>query len=168
MLIPAGSEFTVVFQGSATLLKSMDEIISEMTPFLSNNNLTVNSSNVAGSGALSIVTLGAFGVDVVTLDLSTAGDTDDITVTSEVAQAYQLVTKANPVSISIPQIGGTLTGQSAPSGISPTGIEDTISGFFGKLQTAGTSLLIGLAAVVIIVLLIVAYGPNVKHVASAL
>lgn len=144
----------------------MDEILAEMTPFISNNNLTVNSTSVAATGVLSIVSLGAFGVDVVTLDLNANSDTDDITVTSQVSQAYQIVTKASPVSISIPQIGGSSTGQVAPSGISP--LSNPVADFFSNIFKAGGTVLIGLAAVVIIVLLIVAYGPNVPKISGKL
>jgi hypothetical protein len=166
--IPQGAPFQVVLQGQTTLTKSADEILAEMTPYLSSNGLSVLSTGVAASGALSFISLGAFGSYIATLNIQSYSDTDDITVTNEVAQAYQLVTKLTPLSISVPSISGSSTGQPSPSGITTSSIGDSISGFFTQLETAGTSLLIGLAAVVIIVLLIVAYGPNVKHVAATL
>jgi hypothetical protein len=165
--IPQGALFQVVLQGQTTLTKSPDQILAEMNPYLSSNGLSVLSTGVAASGALSFISLGAFGSYIATLNIQSYSDTDDLTVTNEVAQAYTLVTKLAPLSISVPSVSGSSTGQPSPSGVSPSSIGDSISAFFAKLETAGTSLLIGLAAVVIVVLLIVAYGPNVKHVAAA-
>jgi hypothetical protein len=168
MLIPAGTNFQVIFQGQTTLTKSPDEILAEMTPYLSNGNLSVQSTSVAASGVLSTISLGAFGSYIATLNLQSANDMDDSQVIALVSQAYNLITKNNVLSVSVPQIGGQQTGQAAPSGVTVGGIGDAVSNFFSSLKSAGASLLIGLAGIVIIVLLIVAYGPNVKHITGAL
>lgn len=55
-----------------------------------------------------------------------------------------------------------------PIGNVSKGIFDTVGGFFSGLKTTAISLLIGIAAIIILVLILAAYGPNVKHIAGAL
>ena len=162
--IPAGTQFDVIVNGQEGLLTGgATSIVENMIPYLQNAGLTFYGNTVTHSSILSSLVPGPFSADIV---VESSADTDDQTVIANVAQAYNLVTKGNAI-ISVPYVGGQSTGQPGQASNAANSVGDAITQFFAKLQSLGTSLLIGLAAVVIVVLLIVAYGPNVKHIAAA-
>lgn len=165
--IAQGVTFTVILQGQSTLLKCDKEVLAEMSPYLNNYNLSVLSTSIDTEdfGAFSCLYPGNFHA---TLMLQSGQDTDDSTVSGEVTQAFSIVTKSSPISVSIPIVAGQPTGQPGAPADAISGVGDSISNFFSGLQSGAKTLLIGLAAVIIIVLLIVAFGPNVKHVAGTL
>jgi hypothetical protein len=167
--IPGGSVVTVILQGQTTLTVGADTILTNMAPYLQNLGINVLQSNVPISidNALATIFPANFSA---TLSLQPISDTDDLALSNAVSQAYFLVTKSAPQGVSVPLVGGQVTGQPG----SPSAVQgcndpnaDFITAALCKLQSAGTALLVGLAGVVIIVLLIVAYGPNVKHIAAA-
>jgi hypothetical protein len=168
--IAAGSQVAIILQGQSTLLKCDKEVIAEMTPFLSNFNLAVLQSDIQSEdfGAYSCLYPGNF---TATIMLQPGTDTDDSSINSEVSQAYSLVTRASPIAISVPSVNGQPTGQ--PTGGGGTSSDavssatDAISEFFKNLKSTGTAILVGLAAVIIIVLLIAAFGPNAGAIARA-
>lgn len=84
-----------------------------------------------------------------------------------------------PISASVTAVQTPGASQATPTGLpglSPGGvggegpgssIADTISNFFSQLTSAAKTLLIALVAIIILVLVLVAYGPNVSKVATA-
>jgi hypothetical protein len=168
--IASGTYFNAVMEFNPLLLKSNDEVLAQMTPYLSNDNLGVISTTLASTGILHSVSLGLFGAVNATIQLQAASDTDTDTVRSQINQAYNLVTKGYPLSVSFPVIAGQSTPEQTPSNTPSCGDPnaDFLTNIICQLKTAGTALLIGLVGVVIIILVLVAYGPNVKHITGAL
>jgi hypothetical protein len=118
-----------------------------------------------------------FQADVQVLCLSAFAQASD--VASLVAAAFYAVTGNYPTSVSAVSVtapGGTAAATGSPAltataagGSSAGGgtVVNGISSLFSSLGTAGTSLLIGLAAIIVLVLVLVAYGPNIGKIAKA-
>ena len=108
-----------------------------------------------------------------TIKMQTYYDVDTSDVATIVSQAFETVTQQTPNQITVPSYTtgsnavATATGQAAATNTGTQGIADAIAKFFSDLTSAGKSLLIGLAAVIIIVVALIAYGPNVGSIARA-
>jgi hypothetical protein len=98
-------------------------------------------------------------------DYNTADDVGSI-----VANAFYTVSGSYPT-ISAISVNGFSTGQSAaggPGGVQPgRGFSDYISDFFGGLKTDTTIALVVIVGIVVLVLVLAAYGPNVGGIARA-
>lgn len=174
--VSAGQAVGVVLQGRSKLGLTDSAIFAQMPPYLQNEGLSFLDSSIDAEDTTALYGLPGFFQGTITV--APNGDSDTDTISAQVSQAYVLVSKDQPLNVSIPNVGGTSTGLGTPqlpgsasavqasaiSAASSTG--NAVANFFSTIKSAGTSLLIGLAAVVIIVLLIVAFGPNVKHIAA--
>jgi hypothetical protein len=98
--------------------------------------------------------------------------TDTGAIASDVAIAFSEVTQQTPSQITIPSFtppGGAAqgTGQAAATPTATQGIADSISNFFANITSTVKSLLIGLAAIIVLAMILIAYGPNIGRVAEA-
>lgn len=175
--ISSGSQFTVNLSGNSLMLKSDSEVVSEMTPYLSSDGFLLLSSSISSTDIFHFLGAGPMNA---TMIMEAQQDTDADTVSYAVRQAFIIVTKSPPISVDVSSVstayapsaglGGQVLGAAQSTGQPATQqaqtLGDYIGGFFSKLQTAGVTLLVGLFAVILIVLLIVAFGPNVPKIAK--
>jgi uncharacterized membrane protein YeaQ/YmgE (transglycosylase-associated protein family) len=168
--IPSGTYFNATMEFNPVLLMSSDQVLANMSPYLQNSGLGVVSDSLSSTGILHSISLGLFGAVNANLQLQANSDTDTDTVRSAINQAYNLVTKDYPLSVSIPTIGNQSTGEQVPSNTSSCSDPnvDFFTNLFCQIKSGGTAILVGLVGVIVLVLILVAYGPNVKHVAAAL
>jgi hypothetical protein len=117
-----------------------------------------------------------------TLSIQVFSSEDTSQLSSDVQAAFAFVTGQTPTQITIPSYtppGGaaTPTGQVAPTptaaqsasnaaSSATSAVANTISSFFTQLTSTAKSLLIGLAAVIIIVVALIAFGPNVGSIVN--
>ena len=118
-----------------------------------------------------------FQADIQVLCLSAFAQASD--VASIIANFFYTVTGNYPTSVSAVSVtppGGNVGATGSPAlsttavgGSSAAGgtVVNGISSLFSSLGTAGTNLLIGLAAIIILVLVLIAYGPNIGKIAKA-
>jgi hypothetical protein len=98
---------------------------------------------------------------------------DTTELASDVAAAFDEVTQQTPSNITIPSftIGAsgeiTRTGQSSATSTTVQTIGDTIAEWFAKITATAKSMLIALVAIVILAMILIAYGPNIGSVARA-
>lgn len=97
---------------------------------------------------------------------------DTTEIVSDVAEAFQEVTGQTPTNITIPSFVTTSgqeqqTNQAAPASTTTQSIGDAIARAFSNITSAAKSLLIGLAAIIVLVLVLIAYGPNIGRAVSA-
>lgn len=119
------------------------------------------------------------------LQCQTGNDTDDATaIISEAFQDYSGY-PVSSVAITNIQAPAPATGLAAPGSSTATGLpgnstntspgatmapdsfSNAISSFFSGLEAGGTALIVGIIAIVILVLILAAYSPNAKGLASA-
>lgn len=101
----------------------------------------------------------------------TSTDTDSLI--ASISQAISQVTGQPPSAIDIPSVGGSATGQpQQPSSDFISQAVSSVSNFFSgitqKITTATSIGLIVIVAVVVLALILIAYSPNVGHIAGAL
>jgi hypothetical protein len=103
---------------------------------------------------------------------------DDIA--SIVANAFYQATSSYPtavsaVSVTPPNSNGTtpalsstgVAGNDTGAGAAVTSLSGSISSTLSQLGNLGTNLLIGLAAIIVLAIVLIAYGPNIGKIASA-
>ena len=171
-MIDAGTVLSASIGMRTSGLQSSDDIISAASSLLStNDSINVLTYKNQKSSLLdqitSIDTPFTVTMNVVT---SQAYDQPD-DVLSIIKGEFYAATGNNqyPVSGSIrvtTAAAGDLT-QEAPSPDSSTTVSDAISKFFSGLQSSVTTLLIVVAGIIILVLFLAAYGPNVGSIAKA-
>jgi hypothetical protein len=101
-------------------------------------------------------------------------------VASIVANAFYQVTSnyptgISPVSVTPPSSDGTtpalstsgIAGNDTGAGAAVTSLSGSISSTLSQLGNLGTNLLIGLAAIIVLAIVLIAYGPNIGKIASA-
>lgn len=103
------------------------------------------------------------------IEMKSSASTD--AVESAVRDAFYEVTLQTPSQVTIPSFtmpdGSTsLTGQPSTTTVTQS-ILDTIKAAFEKITSGTTTLLAVAVGIVILVLVLAAYGPNVKHIAAA-
>lgn len=183
-MVQAGSIVDVQLT-SSTGLSSPDGVIAQAVAILAQDGrLTVVQSSVingslSGMGLSTLLSLSPdqpFQADVQVSCNSAFAQPSD--VASIVANAFYQVNSQYPSSVSAVSVtpsGGTLSATGSPAltssnvgGSSAGGgvITAGISNFASSLGTLGTNLLIGLAAIVVLTLILIAYGPNVGKIAS--
>lgn len=99
---------------------------------------------------------------------------------SIVANAFYQVTGVYPsavtaVSVTAPNANGTtpalssigVAGNATGAGAAVTSVSDSITNALASLGTLGTNLLIGLAAIIVLAIVLIAYGPNIGKLAGA-
>lgn len=118
-----------------------------------------------------------------TIKLQVFSSEDTSQLATDIQAAFAEVTGETPTQITIPSFTApgatqeTSTGQVAPTptasqaatnaaNTATKSVSDAVSTFFTQLTSTAKSLLIGLAAIIIIVLVLIAYGPNVGAIAS--
>lgn len=118
-----------------------------------------------------------------TIKLQVFSSEDTSQLATDIQAAFAEVAGETPTQITIPSFTApgaaqeTSTGQVAPTptasqaasnaaNTATKSVSDAVSSFFSQLTSTAKSLLIGLAAVIIIVLVLIAYGPNVGAIAS--
>jgi hypothetical protein len=101
-------------------------------------------------------------------------------VASIVANAFYQATSnypasVSPVSVTPPNSYGTtpalsdsgMAGNDTGAGAAVTSLSGSITSTIQSLGNIGTNLLIGLAAIVVLAIILIAYGPNIGKIASA-
>lgn len=173
--IPAGSQITVQVTGAQTVAAisgalNADDVMNAVSADLASQGFVVEQSTNSGGllAAFSPMIQESFSGQLI---LQNAGMTDTDTLTALIAQAFEDVTGQVVGTITIPQFSGAsgavLTGAPQAALTTTQSIGSAVSGFFSGLTTTATALLIGIAALVVLVLVLAAYGPNVKHIAAA-
>lgn len=144
---------TTSFSGG--VMSTISPIISEefQATIMLQNNYSEDSSQLTSDvqGAFTVASSGSYTPNNITIPSYTplAGSASGIGVPVSTGQAVATPTLSQSVALS----GTSLTSQ--------------ISSFFTSLTSLGTNLLIGLAAIIVLVLVLAAYGPNVGKIASA-
>lgn len=178
--IPAGSIVQAQVGDGQTVAAysgglNANDIVNAVSAYLASRGLPVRSSSVAGNITSTIFpwiqeTFQA------ALQIQPANDTDTDSIIAEIQSGFQEVTGQTPSNVTIPSFsapdGSTVnTGQpNANQGIlasTGTAITDTIKSFFDKLGTASKTLLIAVFALIVLLLVLAAYGPNVGAIARA-
>jgi hypothetical protein len=184
--ILAGSIVDVQLTASTGLTSTPDSVLQQVSGVLASGGqltsvgpsiLNGSTSGIALSTLLSLSSDQPFQADFPVLtqcEFAAQGD-----VASIVANAFYQVTGNYPTSVNVvsvtPPSGVTVPASAPPLSASGVGgstsgggaVTTSIQNGLASLGSAGTSLLIGLAAIIILVLVLVAYGPNVGKIASA-
>jgi hypothetical protein len=184
--VPMGSLLTFSITSTTTASKTAAQVLAEVADELNGGG----SLNVRSSKILTGLTTGI--VDMIAGLTPKIPFQAEITVQTSVGFA----SPDDPLSIvnhafydSVGELPSTYSvtgiqrpGEAAPSSTGQPGasaggaggsegpvssIADAISNFFSGLKTTTISIIIGLVAIVILVLLLVAYGPNVGSIARA-
>lgn len=190
-MITAGSIVTLSITSVITT-DTADSIVQQVSSALANDGrLSVVGSPVVG-GSLLNAALGAleslslnqpFQVSMQVLtntDFSGTNDPLSIVENEFYTATGTYPTAASTISVQAPGAAGIPTEQpgatpqgiggssasASPSAVVGSGISDAIAKFFAQLTSSAKSLLIGLAAILILVLVLIAYGPNVGNAAS--
>lgn len=185
-MIAAGSIVDVQLT-SSTGTSTPDGVLSQAVQNIAENGQLIVVSSSIINGSLSGMALGSllslnydqpFQVEIKVQCVSDMSQPSD--VASIVANGFYNVngeypTSVSAVSVTPPNGSASLTGSpsltstnvggsSAGGGAITTSIQNGLS----SLGTLGTNLLIGIAAIIILALVLIAYGPNVGKIASSL
>lgn len=183
--VVAGSVLTISITSKTTASKTASDVLQDVQNELSRGGLlSVLSSKITTSLATGIIDMvaGLTASIPFQAELQVLSNTD-FALTRD---ALSIVNHAFYNSVGSLPSTSSVTGVQAPgeSAITATGqpgasaggaggagtagsIADAISNFFSGLKTTTISLVIGLAAILILVLLLIAYGPNVGKIAAA-
>lgn len=170
--IPAGS-IVKVQVGDAQSINSLnsDDVVRAVSAELAAEGLPVRSSTTSG-GFFSTITPLINESFQATLLIQPNQDTDSDSLTWQVSQAFLDVTQKVVTQVTIPSFTPsgastpTSTGQPSSAPTVTQSISDSLSAFFSGLKSTTIAVLIGLAAIIIIVLVLAAYGPNVGKALS--
>lgn len=178
--IPAGAVVTVIVGDAQTVAAysgglNASDVLSAVSAYLNSLGGAYQVENTSSSGSI-LSTLSPLIQETfqATLKIQVSWNTTTDQIAADVASAFAEVTGQTPSQITIPTFTTgvnaqvTSTGQATASSTATQGIADAISAFFSQITGTAKSLLIGLAAVVVIALVLIAYGPNVKHIAGAI
>jgi hypothetical protein len=173
--IPSGAIATVQVADAQTSLSPLlnaYDVVDAVSAWLSARQYSVRNTSVSGNimSTISPLIQETFQAQLL-IQMQSPTDTDSLS--ADVMQAFQDVTGKISSQVTIPKIttesgNAIATGQpGADPGVAKS-IIDTIADFFTKIENLGTSLLIGLAAIVVLALVLIAYGPNIGQIAHAL
>jgi hypothetical protein len=179
-MLPAGSTLSLSIQHQSS--QGYAAILSLVAARLSVDGIRVVDSNVTASGFLDQV-LGSLSFSAVpytvsmriktTVDYNEPGDALAV-VEHEFYEAdneKNFPTAGCITSITLPD--GTIEqtdcqGQTGPGGKAPeSSLSDIASNFFDSLKSAGWTLVVAIIGIVVLVLVLVAYSPNVGSAARA-
>lgn len=181
-MLQSGSQLDLSIQASSTVTRGYAGILSDVAAQLPISNIYVQTSKVQASGALDQVFGGLTLSDVpyvanmrvrVTSDFNDPNDVLDIVQHAfyEASGEDNYPTSACITNIVDPSGNSTPTdcaGQVGPGGKAPEkGFSEIIAEFFSQLKSLGWTLVVGIIAIVVIVLALAAYGPNVPAIAKA-
>lgn len=183
-MIPAGSIVSLSITSTTTVGQSADGIIQAVSSMLANDGRLTVKQVKSPTSAFDLffgaaTTINPYQPFQVNMDVQTNTDfsgTDDPLSIVE-GMFYQVTgsypTTGSTVSVQTPGAEPIATGQpsaasTGPGGASGVGssISDAISKFFSDLTGTAKSLLIGLAAIIVLALVLIAYGPNIGRAAS--
>lgn len=176
-MLPAGSQLDVSIQAQSTLKKGYSAILSDLAARLPVQNVAVLTSTAQASGFFDQV-LGGLTLSnvpfVVNMRVVTNVDFDkpnDVLAVIE-HELYEATGEDNyPTAGCVTAINGDATdcaGQVGPGGKKPeSSLSDIVADFFKNLSSTAKTILYVIAGILILVLLIVAFGPNVPSVAKA-
>ena len=181
-MLQSGSQLDLSIQASSTTTRGYAEILSDVSSKLPIDGIYVVNSQVQASGALDQI-FGALTLSnvpyVVNMRVRTTSDYSSPNDVLQIVEHefYEASGEDNyPSSACVTQIidpSGNATatdcsGQVGPGGKpAEKGFSDLIKEFFDNLKSLGWTLVVGIIAIVIIVLVLAAYGPNVPSIARA-
>ena len=177
-MIDAGTILTVSIGMRTSGLQSSDDIIAAASSLLSTNDSidTLSYKNQKSSLIDQITSIDTPFTATMRVKTEQAYNQPD-DVLSIVKGEFYAATGNNqyPISGSVVNVtapGGDTTdtgegGQASPSPDTSTSISDAISSFFSGLKSDVTTLLIVVAGIIILILFLAAYGPNVGGIAKA-
>jgi hypothetical protein len=180
--INSGDTITLSIAAKTSYGASPSSILDSVSLALQKDNLRVVSSQVQTSGFSESVTnllTGSGNSFLATMKLQAQGDfNSDTDVADIVAHEIYVATGIfgaggnYPQAVSVLSVNDVATGLGpaapGPSGEPPSSsLSDIISGFFDKLQGAGTTLLVVVVGIIVLVLILAAYSPNTGHIARA-
>lgn len=185
--IPAQTIVTVIVGDAQTVAAysnalSANDILSAVSGYLNSLGGKYQVEDSGASGAITSTVLPWIQETFqATFKIQIQWDTDSQELVNDIEAAFQEVTLQTPTNITIPTIGqvtpGSTLNQSIASGAGSvinapgqlvSGVADQVQKALSSLTSTAKSLLIGLAAIVIIALVLIAYGPNVQHIAGAI
>lgn len=175
VIIPSGAIATVQVADAQTSLSPLlnaYDVVDAVSAWLSARQYSVRNTSVSGNvmSTISPLIQETFQAQLL---IQTQQQTDTSRLSADVMQAFQDVTGKISSQVTIPKIttesGADIsTGQpGADKGVSQS-ILDAIGKFFSDITNAGKSVLIGLVAVIVLAMVLIAYGPNIGHIAGAL
>jgi hypothetical protein len=176
--IPKNAIVTVIVGDAQTVSGftgglNASDVLSAVSAYLdASGKYTVESSSSSGS-MLSTITPLIQETFQATIKMQVYYDIDTTEILGDISLAFETVTNQSPSQITIPSFttGSNAvvqaTGQAAASTTATQGVADSISNFLSKITSTAKSLLIGLAAIIIIALVLIAYGPNIGSIARA-
>jgi len=176
MDVSSGSIVTVVASAQVRSDQTPQQVIQNVSFDLTGAGLPLKSYTIATEGAAAQL----FGLltfnnpsFVVTMEVQAQQDDDTDDIISTIRTSFYTNTGFYPDAVSATAINGTATGEPAPStqplssNTPGSSIADSISSFFSSLQTGGITLLIVIVGIIILVLVLIAYAPNVGGIAHA-
>lgn len=179
--IPGNSKVVVIVgDAQSAFAQSPSDVMNAVSAYLNAlAGYSVQSTSFSGGILASISPLMSEQFQA-TINMTNLYTQDSSQIYADVQNAFEEASNSayTPNQISIPNytplpgsssgVGTPVdTGQAAPTPTATQSVTDTISNFFKGLTTLGTNLLIGLVAIVVLVLILIAYGPNVGKIASA-
>lgn len=183
-MVASGSIIAISVASKSTLTSGPSSILQQVASDLSGTGIVVRSANLHSLSFLDQLVPAmlfegqAFSVDYQIGTLMDFNSSDDIA--SILAHSFYDITGYLPGSISVVSVtppGGTAQVTGQPGAVAPgagvitsagSGIIDTVSSFLSGLKSTTITILIIIVGVIILALVLFAYGPNVKGVASAL
>jgi hypothetical protein len=178
-MIPAGSILSVSIGGRTGITQSSDDIVNAASGLLGGSGLNVLTYSIQKSSILDQMMTVYHIPFTAQLRIQTTGDYDsaDDILSIVKGQFYAATgssdypTSGSVVSVTTPDgssqdTGEGIQGNPNPGGAS-TGIGDLVSNFFSGLQSTTTTLLIAVAGILVLILILAAYGPNTGAIARA-
>jgi hypothetical protein len=176
--IPSGAVVTVVVGDAQTVAGysgalNAGDVLSAVSAYLNALGAYQVQASSASGNILSTISPLIQETFQATLRMQTNWATDTDQIDADIASAFAQVTGQTPSNITIPSYTSGAnakvipTGQAAATDTPSQGISDSIAKFFAELGSTAKSLLIGLAAILLIAMVLIAYGPNVRHIAAA-
>lgn len=150
--------------GGLGLSSGIDELQAAVSSALNNYGLFPVSVNLNATNIIPAVTWPFTG----TIIVRPTYDTNAADLAGNVAQAIQDAT-GNAGTVAVTKIGTTLSGDAQPLDDTPdagNGLPPFLKSFFDELKKDATWIAVGGVGLVALIVVAVAYGPNVKKLAT--
>jgi hypothetical protein len=180
--IPGNSKVVIVVgDAQSAFAQSPSDVLASVTAYLNsiNGSYTVQTTSYSGGTLATISPLMSEEFQA-TITLTNNYNLDSSQIYSDVQAAFAEAANYayTPNQITIPTytpLSGSIagagvpvsTGQASPTPTTAQSLTGGISSTLSALGTSGQNLLIGLAAIIVLVLILIAYGPNIGKIASA-
>jgi hypothetical protein len=180
--IPGNSLVTVIVgDAQSAFAQSPSDVLAAVTAYLNgiNGAYTVQTTNFSG-GMFATVSPIVSETFQATITMTNNYTQDSSQIYSDVQNAFDVAASGayTPNQITIPSftplpgsaaaVGTPVpTGQPAPTPTTAQSVQGGIAQTLSTLGTSGQNLLIGLAAIIVLTLILIAYGPNIGKIASA-